>query len=154
MCDVVSCLLPSREKVPEGRMRGERLGNETLRTFAKRMRREPTDAERTLWLILRARRFSGFKFRRQVPLGPYIADFVCFDARLIVEADGSQHADNARDRERDAWFVAQGFRVRRFWNADILARPGEVAETPWHDLAGEAPSSGASRHLLPQGEKE
>ena len=130
------------------------MDTKTLRTFAKRMRREPTDAERKLWLILRARRFNGFKFRRQVPLGAYIADFVCFDRRLIVEADGSQHAENARDHIRDAWFVAQGFRVRRFWNADILARPSEVADTLWHDLAVEPPSSGASRHLLPQGEKD
>ena len=124
-----------------------------LRTFAKRMRSEPTEAERKLWMILRARRFSGYKFRRQVPLGAYIADFVCFEARLIVEADGSQHGEDARDAVRDDWLVAQGFRVRRFWNADILARPVEVAETLWADLAAAAPSSGASRHLLPRGEK-
>ena len=126
--------------------------DDMLRRFAKRMRHEPTDAERKLWLILRARRFSGYKFRRQVPLGPYIADFVCFEQRLIIEADGSQHADNMRDAARDAWFAAQGFRVRRFWNADILLRPAEVAETLWQDLEA-APSSGASRHLLPRGEK-
>ncbi|MCX8255835.1 hypothetical protein RHAL1_02635 [Beijerinckiaceae bacterium RH AL1] len=108
-----------------------------LRGFAKRMRSAPTEAERKLWLVLRDRRFSGFKFRRQVPLGPYILDFVCFERRLVVEADGSQHDESERDEVRDRWLKSQGFRVRRFWNADILARPREVGDTIWHDLAGE-----------------
>ena len=104
---------------------------ETLQARSRAMRREPTDAEQKLWLLLRGRRFNDFKFRRQVRLGRYIADFVCLERRLIIEADGGQHADNA---ERDAWLVAQGFRVRRFWNTDILQRPDEVAETIWADL--------------------
>jgi len=98
------------------------------------MRRGPTDAEQKLWLLLRGRRFNDFKFRRQVRIGRYIADFVCLERRLIVEADGGQHAESSYDAERDAWLVAQGFRVRRFWNADILQRPDEVAETIWTDL--------------------
>jgi len=80
-----------------------------LAGFAKDMRKAPTEAETALWRLLRNRRFSGFKFRRQVPLGNYIADFVCFEARLVVEADGSQHAECTRDARRDEWFVAQGF---------------------------------------------
>ena len=100
------------------------------------MRRAPTDAERALWRLLRDRRFSGYKFRRQTPLGPYIVDFLCFQERLIVEADGGQHADNPRDHDRDAWLVAQGFRVRRFWNIEILTQPEMVADTLWRDLAG------------------
>ncbi|MCI4680729.1 DUF559 domain-containing protein [Rhodoblastus acidophilus] len=122
--------------------------------FARKMRKEPTEAEKTLWHILRGRRFSGFKFRRQAPIGPYIADFVCFEARLIVEADGSQHAESTADAERDAWFAGQGFRVRRFWNAEILAQREVVEETLWHDLAGRTPSSGTSGNLLSRGEKE
>ena len=100
------------------------------------MRKAPTEAEKTLWHILRGRRFSGFKFRRQTPVGSFIADFVCFEARLIVEADGSQHADSARDAERDEWFEKEGYRVRRFWNADIMYRREMVEDTLWHDLAG------------------
>jgi very-short-patch-repair endonuclease len=110
-----------------------------LAGFAKTMRKVPTEAEATLWRLLRDRRFSGYKFRRQVTLGGYIADFVCFEARLIVGADGSQNAENPGDRTRDSWFEAQGFRVRRFWSADILLRREEVVETLWHDLT--APSS-------------
>jgi len=112
---------------------------EKLVGFARYMRKAPTNAETALWQLLRNRRFCGFKFRRQVPLGDYIADFVCFEARLVVEADGSQHAESTRDNRRDAWLEARGFRVLRFWNADILHRREEVAETLWHDLT--APSS-------------
>jgi very-short-patch-repair endonuclease len=107
---------------------------DTVGQLARAMRKAPTEPEAALWRLLRNRRFSGYKFRRQVPLGGYIADFVCFDARLIVEADGSQHAESTRDRSRDAWFQANGFRSRRFWNADILHRREQVAETLWHDL--------------------
>jgi very-short-patch-repair endonuclease len=107
-----------------------------LRQRARVMRKEPTEAVLALWRILRDRRFSGYKFRRQVPMGDYIADFVCLSERLIVEADGSQHAESERDTRRDAWFTAQGYRVRRFWNADILRERQMVADTLWHDLQG------------------
>ena len=86
---------------------------------ARAMRQEPTRAEQAMWRLLRGRRFAGLKFRRQVPLGPYIADFACFDPRLIVECDGGQHG-GARDVARNAWFAAQGFRVVRMWNAEVL----------------------------------
>ena len=73
------------------------------RTFAKHLRRNMTDAEHVLWRHLRAHRFDGQKFRRQQPIGPYVVDFVHFGARLIVEADGGQHAVSPKDVVRDAW---------------------------------------------------
>ena len=97
-----------------------------LRNRAKALRRESTDAEKALWRILRDRRLSMLKFRRQVPIDPYI---VCFERRLIVEADGSQHAENPRDERRDAFLGQQGFQVLRFWNHDILTNPQTVADT-------------------------
>ncbi len=132
-------------------LRGMR--GETLRTHAREMRKAPTDAEKILWHILRDRRFSGYKFRRQAPIGNYIADFVCPSERLIVEADGSQHAESPRDAARDAWFASQGFRVRRFWNAEILQKREMVADTLWADLAAPSSVSPSASHLLPQGEK-
>ena len=102
------------------------------------MRHEPTEAERKLWLILRNRRFANYKFRRQVPIGPYIADFVCHSAKLIVEADGSQHALDDIDKTRDAELIRRGFRLLRLWNNDILARSENVADAIWAALQGEA----------------
>ena len=90
------------------------------------MRRTPSVAERVLWKLLRGRQLEGCKFRRQVPVGPYIADFLCFEHRLIVEADGGQHADNAHDGEGDSYLKSQGFRILRFWNNDILANSDGV----------------------------
>ena len=72
----------------------------------------------------------------RAPLGAYILDFVCFERRLIIEADGSQHAEKAGDEIRDRWLEGQGYRVRRFWNADVLLRPHEVGNTIWADLEG------------------
>lgn len=89
------------------------------RSFAKFLRRNMTDVEKTLWQQLRAKRFEGFKFKRQVPLGKYIVDFICFEKRLIIQLDGSQHEDSAHDAIRDAWLNSQNFRVLRFWNIDI-----------------------------------
>jgi very-short-patch-repair endonuclease len=77
--------------------------------------------ERILWKLLRDRRLGDFKFRRQVPLGPYVVDFACLSRRLIVEADGPFH-DPVADAARDAWLAAQGFRFLRFSNAEIAAR--------------------------------
>jgi very-short-patch-repair endonuclease len=88
---------------------------------ARALRKNPTEAERTLWKHLRMRQLHGHKFRRQQPLGSYIVDFVCVEKRLIVELDGGQHARQAAsDAERTAWLRAQGFRVRRFWNHDVM----------------------------------
>lgn len=80
-----------------------------------------TDSERILWHELRAKRFVGFKFKRQQPLGRYIVDFVCFEAKLIIELDGGQHQDAVvQDIARDTWLNAQGFSVLRFWNNEFL----------------------------------
>jgi len=91
-----------------------------LLTRARIMRREPTPAERVLWKALRDKRLHGVKFRRQVPLGPYIVDFYCPAARLVVEVDGVVHADSLTDPTRDEWLRAQGLHVLRFWNDEVL----------------------------------
>ena len=88
-------------------------------TFARRMRKASTSNEAKLWKLLRDRRLGSLKFRRQVPVGPYIADFLCYRHRLIVEADGPFHQDADRDARRDAWLRRQGFRVLRFPNEMI-----------------------------------
>ena len=91
------------------------------------MRRQHTDAERALWHLLRAHRFAATKWKRQQPIGSYIVDFVCFDRRLIVEADGGQHAESTYDLTRDAWLRVQNFTVLRFWNDHILNNAEGVA---------------------------
>jgi very-short-patch-repair endonuclease len=88
--------------------------------FARQLRADGTDAERALWQRLRSRQLQGAKFRRQLALGPYVADLACVEARLIVECDGGQHNESARDARRDAWLTAQGWRVLRFWNTEVL----------------------------------
>lgn len=85
--------------------------------FARALRNNPTDAERALWHALSQLRP---RFTRQLKLGPYTGDFACRSARLIVEADGSQHADSANDARRTAFLESQGWRVIRFWNNEIL----------------------------------
>jgi very-short-patch-repair endonuclease len=75
---------------------------------ARELRHTMTDAEHALWRILRNRRFAETKFRRQVPIGPYVADFVSYDTRLVIEADGGQHCESRRDEARDAWFRRAG----------------------------------------------
>ena len=87
--------------------------------LARRLRREQTKVERKLWLALRSRRFHNFKFRRQQPIGPYVADFVCFEASLVIELDGDQHGLSrglAYDKVRTERLAADGFRVLRFPN--------------------------------------
>ena len=91
-----------------------------LRRHAKKMRSEPTPAEHRLWQILRAKRLAGYKFKRQLPIDQYVVDFACLSHRLIVEADGGQHAESTRDTVRDTHLEAQGFRVLPFWNSDIF----------------------------------
>ncbi len=86
-----------------------------------------TDAEQRLWSILRSRRLNGYKFRRQRPIGTFIADFACIEHRLVIEVDGGQHAENERDERRTAALEAEGWRVIRFWNNDVLANPEGVA---------------------------
>jgi very-short-patch-repair endonuclease len=104
-----------------------------------------TDAERKLWRALRSRS-TGAKFRRQVPLGPYIVDFVCFETKVIVEVDGSQHFENDNDARRDRYFLERGFRVLRFWNNDVLLNLTGVLETIF---AATHPSPGTPRGAPP-----
>ncbi len=94
---------------------------------ARALRRAETRAERLLWSRLRHRRLGGYKFRRQHSLGRYVVDFLCSERRLAVEVDGGQHAaDVARDRLRTHWLEAQGLRVVRFWNNEVLENPDGV----------------------------
>src|SRR5262245_20868838 len=107
-------------------------------SIARSLRRNPTQAEQRLWPRLRHQQLDGFRFRRQVPLGPYVVDVACLSARLIVEVDGGQHGwQGARDAMRTAWLEAAGFQVVRFWNNDVLAnsegviqRIREILEAP------------------------
>ncbi|MFM2409404.1 MAG: hypothetical protein RL481_232 [Pseudomonadota bacterium] len=95
---------------------------------AKALRTNMTDAEARIWSCVRAGRLKGYKFRRQAAFSAnYVADFVCPNAKLIVEVDGSQHADQAAyDERRTRFFESQGYRVIRFWNNDVLARTEDV----------------------------
>ena len=96
-------------------------GSDNLLPLAKGMRRKSSDAERLLWQQLRAHRLLGYKFRRQVVVEPYIVDFVCIEAMLIIEADGGQHVEQqSYDEQRTAHLESLGYRVLRFWNHEIL----------------------------------
>ncbi|MFO1247581.1 MAG: endonuclease domain-containing protein [Alphaproteobacteria bacterium] len=106
--------------------------------FARQLRRAQTDAERKLWSALRSRQFAGFKFRRQQPVGPYIADFACFEARLIIELDGDQHGTDqgsAYDRARTRFLERDGFQVLRFPNRDIFLDFDRVQDVIAHSLS-------------------
>ncbi|MFC4820104.1 endonuclease domain-containing protein [Dokdonella ginsengisoli] len=97
---------------------------------ARALRRRATDAEQKLWYFLRNRRLSGYRFRRQVPLGGYVADFACMQARLVVELDGGQHVDRrVEDEARARHLERGGFRVLRFWDDDALLRTEAVLES-------------------------
>ena len=98
-----------------------------LRHRARELRNNTTDAERVLWRALRGRQLDGFRFRRQVPIGSYIADFVCPQAKLVVELDGGQHAEQTQyDAMRTAALQSLGYRVLRYWNDDALLRSSDV----------------------------
>jgi very-short-patch-repair endonuclease len=87
-----------------------------------------TEAEKRIWFRLRAHRTDGASFRRQFPIGAYVVDFACLDARLIVEIDGGQHVESQHDKVRDAWLRSQDFMVLRFWNNDVLKNTDGVIE--------------------------
>ena len=111
---------------------------------AKALRSNQTDAEQRLWYRLRAHRFMDLKFKRQKPIGRYIVDFVCMEHRLIIELDGSQHAEQvAYDQQRDAWLRSQGYTVLRFWNNDVMQQLEGVLEQILLTLSpGPSPASG------------
>ena len=100
---------------------------EKTRDRARTMRHEPTDSERKLWSIVRRRQLGGWYFRRQHPIPPYIADFACVEAMLVVEADGGQHAGSGHDLARDRHLRQHGWRILRFWNNDVLSSPEGIA---------------------------
>ena len=103
--------------------------SDNLTQIAKNLRKTSTKAERLLWRYLRAKRLEGYKFRRQEPIGNYIVDFVCFEKRIVIEVDGSQHQiETDKDTIRDEWLKKQGFRVLRFWNNEVLRNMEGVYE--------------------------
>jgi very-short-patch-repair endonuclease len=120
------------------------------------MRRRQTKAEVRLWSRLRNRQLDNLKFRRQVPRGRFVADFLCDEAMLILEVDGSQHGDSAaQDNRRTAYLESLGYLVMRFWNLDVLQNTDRVLDHVCEVAAGrrKAPSSGPSGHLLPKGRR-
>jgi adenine-specific DNA-methyltransferase len=130
---------------------------------ARTLRQTPTDAEALLWYRLRDRRLAGHKFRRQRPIGPYIADFVCLDAGLVVELDGGQHVEAAAyDARRTRFIEAQGHRVLRFWNGEVLTQVEAVLERIFQALQEGRPhpnplplaGEGARRSPLPPAVEE
>ena len=112
-----------------GRMHKKRFppNNPPLLTKARNLRRNMPEAERCLWRRLRGKQLNGYKFRRQQPIGGYIVDFICTNPRLIIEADGGQHAaQTGYDAHRTRYLEAQGFCVLRFWNHEILQQTDAV----------------------------
>lgn len=99
------------------------------RQRARELRQASTPAEQKLWAHLRNRNLGGYKFRRQHPIGPFIADFCCVEVGLVIEVDGGGHLEQAEyDRDRTAWLEEQGFHVVRFWNDNVLKNLDEVAQ--------------------------
>jgi very-short-patch-repair endonuclease len=116
---------------------------------ARLLRQNPTKAEHRLWYRLRSRSINGHKFVRQIPIGPYVVDFLCREKRLIVELDGGQHADNQRDQVRDKWLVDHGYRVMRFWNNDVMRNIEGVLETIAAALDEESPPTRIADAIRP-----
>jgi len=117
--------------------------------LARELRKNATDAERLLWKHLKSRQLNGLKFRRQEQIGSYIVDFVCYEQKVVIEADGGQHAeDTASDEKRTLWLIGQGFRVERFWNNEILTNLEGVLEQILSSCLSPHPGP------LPQGERE
>jgi adenine-specific DNA-methyltransferase len=123
-----------------------------LQTFAREMRKAPTDAEARMWHFLRNRRMAGWKFRRQHSITKYIVDFICIDAGLVIELDGGQHADllaQQADEERSAFLAERNLRVLRFWNNEVLQQTEPVLERILLELDGASPHPNP---LPPRGE--
>jgi len=125
-------------------MRG---ANQKRTARARSLRKVENDAEAALWIELRARRLAGHKFVRQLPIGPYFADFACREALLVVEVDGSQHADSEYDAKRNAFMNANGWSVVRFWNAHVLQERDAVLDTLIAILHGRVTETVLSRDL-------
>jgi very-short-patch-repair endonuclease len=111
--------------------------DEVLIQRARQLRRDRSDAEKQLWYHLRGRQMDGHRFRRQVPIGSYIADFACLSARLVIEVDGGQHNEGTNetlDAQRTEWLKTKGYRVLRFGNSDLLTDIDSVTETVFNEL--------------------
>lgn len=115
--------------VPDGKRK-------TGTSRARLLRKQATNAENRLWYVLRNRNLDGLKFVRQMPIGRYFADFACREAALIVELDGSQHAESDRDIQRTSFLLGQGYSVLRFWNNDVLRNRDGVLESIRAVIAG------------------
>lgn len=107
---------------------------------ARKMRKNPSEAEKALWRQIRNGQVHGHRFRRQCPVGPYIVDFACLAMGLIIEIDGSQHLNSSNDVERDAWLRSVGYRVLRFWDNEVLNKMDGVLERIVEELGGHPPS--------------
>ncbi|MBX9710509.1 MAG: endonuclease domain-containing protein [Xanthobacteraceae bacterium] len=127
------------------------------RKVANKLRTNTTNAEAILWRHLRKLDVQGSHFRRQVVLGPYIADFACLAAKLIVEVDGSQHGENDKmkyDEARTRWLNSEGYRVVRFWNNDVTSKTDAVLEAIHEMIAATPPRLPSAGDPPPQGEGE
>ena len=130
-----------------------RESEKTSRVFAKSFRRALTKAEAILWSRLRARELNGRKFRRQHPVGPYIADFACMEFKLILEVDGDSHFEAAQivhDRIRSAYLSENGWRVMRFRNTEIFENLDGVLDEIASAVAGVPPTPVATQPDLPR----
>jgi very-short-patch-repair endonuclease len=103
------------------------------------LRHNMTEAEKALWQRLRGKQLSGYKFRRQHPFGDFVLDFVCLEAKLVIEVDGGQHVESNADLVRDAALESAGFRVLRFWNNQVLGELDAVVEKVWAELGNPSP---------------
>jgi len=141
-CCVISLSRPMNFKktklcgAGEGRGEGEmNIDKKILQKRAKFLRQTFTDAEHQLWYYLRGRRFGQYKFKRQVPIGKYIVDFVCHWKRMVIELDGGQHIETIDyDEKRTKFLESQGYRVFRFWNDEVLMEIENVLEIIWRAL--------------------
>ena len=114
--------------------------NAKLQHRARTLRNQSTDAERHLWQHLRGKQVAGHRFRRQVPVAGFIADFACLEAKIIVELDGGQHAQNAGyDERRNRLIEAQGFRILRFWDNQVFLETQAVLQEIMRVLESRAP---------------
>ena len=125
------------------------------RKTARTLRANTTTAEDILWRHLRRLEVRGSHFRRQVPIGPYVADFACLKERLVIEVDGSQHGNDPnsrRDEDRTRWLNSEGYRVMRFWNNDVMSKTEAVLEAVYEATAVTPPRLPAAGDPPPPGE--
>ena len=123
------------------------------RERAKQLRSNTTEPERLLWRALKSIPVCGSHFRRQVPIGPYVADFACLKARLLVELDGGHHGQDeiaAKDESRTRWLEKEGYRVIRFWNAELSENLNGVLDTIYAALYGSPQSEAVALPTPPR----